>query len=258
MTLEDPAPSAGDTTMYPRFGDTTELPRPAAKPVLPEDVLPDYRFGECQSNSPLMEVWSAETPEGAEKRVMLLYGLGCPGLGKLTEALHRLKSIEHPALYTPQIAFVEPGRLILITDHIRETLRERAHECQAREQQGVPRGELVDYIRAAAEVLDYLYLQHGVQHLNLNPRTLILDNGWLQIAEYAYAQLLWAPAGQDIVQRNLRYAAPELLGATLSRHCDQYSLALIYAEMLTGMHPFHGLGPRLSGQETRPRSGATA
>ena len=60
----------------------------------------------------------------------------------------------------------------------------------------------------------------------------------------AYAQILWAPAGQDIAQRNVRYAAPELLGATPSRHCDQYSLALIYAEMLTGVHPFRGLGPQ--------------
>ncbi|MBI1832374.1 MAG: hypothetical protein HYR84_13105, partial [Planctomycetes bacterium] len=97
-------------------------------------------------------------------------------------------------------------------------------------------------IRATAEVLDYLYLQHNVQHLNLNPRNLILDNGWLQIDEFGYAQVLWAPAGQDIAQRNLRYAAPELFTNESRRHSDQYSLALIYAEMLTGVHPFRGLG----------------
>jgi serine/threonine protein kinase len=244
ITLDDPAPTTGDTTMAVRFGDTTKLPRPAAKPVLPEGVLGDFRFVECLSNSPLMEVWKALTPEGTRKRVMLLYGLGCPDVAKLQEALNRLKSIEHPALLTPQVAFIEPGRLILVIDHIRETMRVRAHQCQARKQPGIARSELVDYIRAAAEVLDYLYLQHGIQHLNLNPRNLILDNGWLQIAEFGYAQLLWAPAGQDIVQRNIRYAAPELLGATPSRHCDQYSLALIYAEMLTGVHPFRGLGPQ--------------
>jgi serine/threonine protein kinase len=42
----------------------------------------------------------------------------------------------------------------------------------------------------------------------------------------------------------MRYAPPELLTDELSRHCDQYSLAMIYAEMLTGVHPFRGLGPR--------------
>jgi serine/threonine protein kinase len=48
-----------------------------------------------------------------------------------------------------------------------------------------------------------------------------------------------------VVQRNIRYAAPEMLGRTMSRHCDQYSLALIYAEMLTGVHPFQGLSPQV-------------
>ncbi len=237
-------PPPEEITPVPRFGDTTKLPRPAAKPVLPEEVLADWRFVECLSNSPLMEIWKARTPEGTKKRVKLLYGLGCPDVAKLKEALNRLKSIEHPALHTPQVVYVEPGRLILVTDHIRETMRDRAHQCQTRKQPGIPRGELVDYIRAAAEVLDYLYLQHSIQHLNLNPRNLVLDNGWLQIAEFGYAQLLWAPAGQDIVQRNIRYAAPELVGSEPSRHCDQYSLALIYAEMLTGVHPFRGLGPQ--------------
>jgi serine/threonine protein kinase len=239
-----PAPTPDETAAAPKFGDTTKLPRPAAKPVLPENVLADWRFVECLSNSPLMEVWKAQTPDGFKKRVKLLYGLGCPDVAKLKETLNRLKSIEHPALHTPQVAFVEPGRLILVTEHIRETMRDRAHQCQARKQPGIPRGELVDYIRAAAEVLDYLYLQHSIQHLNLNPRNLVLDNGWLQLAEFGYAQLLWAPAGQDIIQRNIRYAAPELLGTTPSRHCDQYSLALIFAEMLTGVHPFRGLGPQ--------------
>lgn len=246
VALADPttATAASESAPAPRFGDTTKLPRPASKPVLPDGILADWRFLECISNSPLMEVWKAQNPDGTKKRVNLLYGLGCPDVAKLKESLHRLASIDHPALHRPTVEFVEPGRLVLVTDHIRESMRDRAHQCQARKQPGIPRGELVDYIRAAAEVLDYLYLQHGLQHLNLNPRNLILCNGWLQIAEFGYAQLLWAPAGQDIVQRNVRYAAPELLGATPGRHCDQFSLALIYAEMLTGVHPFRGLGPQ--------------
>src|SRR5262249_17371902 len=56
--------------------------------------------------------------------------------------------------------------------------------------------------------------------------------------------------GQDIAQRNARYAAPELFTPTMGRHADQYSLALIYAEMLTGTHPFRGLGPRIYTAET--------
>jgi serine/threonine protein kinase len=242
LTLASAAPTA--ETVVARFGSATPPPNVPTKPVLPENVLADYRFLECLSNSPLMEVWKAQTPDGAKKRVKILFGLGSTDLAKFKESLNRLKSMQHPAVLMPEVAHVEPGRLILVTDHFRETMRNRAHQCQARKQPGIPRGELVDYIRAAAEVLDYLYLQHNVQHLNLNPRNLVLDNGWLQIDEFGYAQILWAPAGQDIAQRNVRYAAPEIFAKTLSRHCDQYSLALAYAEMLTGVHPFRGLGPQ--------------
>ncbi len=233
----------GETAIVSRMRDTGPLPAKTPRPNLPDGVLADYRFSDCLSNSPLMDVWTAQRPDGVKKRVSILYGLGSPNVAKLKEALVRLQSIHHPALFMPEVLHIEPGRLVLQTDPQRETLRARAHQFQARKQPGIPRGELVDYIRAAAEVLDYLYLQHNVQHLNLNARNLILDNGWLQIGEFGYAQLLWAPAGQSIVERNVRYAAPELATNTPSRHSDQFSLALIFAEMLTGVHPFRGLGP---------------
>jgi serine/threonine protein kinase len=229
-------------TVVARSGDTATLSI-AAKPVLPAGVLSEHRFVGRLSNSPLMEVWKTQLPDGGKKRVQMLFGLGSLSKSQLTEALTRLQSIQHPALLAPTVAHVEPGRLLLVTDPVRDTLRTRAQQCQTRKLPGVPRGELIEYLRAAAEVLDYLYLQHSVQHLQLNPRSLVLDNGWLQLDEFGYAHVLWTPAGQDITQRNARYAAPELASEVLSRHCDQYSLALIYAEMLTGVHPFRGLGP---------------
>src|SRR5262249_16285107 len=33
---------------------------------------------------------------------------------------------------------------------------------------------------------------------------------------------------------------PEVLDGSLSRHCDQYSLAIVYQELLTGQRPFGG------------------
>src|SRR6185369_10628906 len=150
---------------------------------------------------------------------------------------NKLRSFQHPALVQTEIVHCDQGRLVLVTDLVKESLRDRGQQCTTQKQPGVPRGELVDYLRAAAEVLDYLYHQHDLQHLGLNPHNLILDNGWLEIAEFGWVQVLWRPSGQDIAGRNGRYAAPELLDGQVSRACDQYSLAVIFAEMLTGAHP---------------------
>jgi serine/threonine protein kinase len=213
--------------------------RPA--PVMPPGLLDGYRFLECTANSALLESWKVQPPAGPRKLLHLLYGLRSPEK-QLKEAVQRLRSVHHPALLAPELARADKGRVLLLIDSYRETLRDRFRQCQARKQPGIPRGELVDYLRAAAEVLDYLYQQHGIQHLSLNPRNLVLDNGWLQIAEFGYAQLLWLPEGQDVARRNTRYAAPQLFNQQRPRGSDQYSLAVIYVEMLTGVHPFGGRG----------------
>ena len=213
-------------------------------------------FSSASATAKLLEAWRAQGPDGKKKLVHLLFGFRSPEK-IVKEAVQRFRSVQHPALFTPEIVHVDKGRLLLVTDYFRETLRDRFRQCQQRKQPGIVRGELMDYIRAAAEVLDYLYQQHGVQHLNLNPRKLVLDNGWLQIAEFGFAQMLWLPEGQDVARRNARYAAPELFGPDRPRGCDQYSLALVYAEMLTGVHPFQGRSPAIYvGRGTIPDLGA--
>ena len=214
----------------------TQKNRPR-QPVLPPDVLTDTIFQESLGNSPLFDLWKVQTPGGQKRVVKLVYGLGGP-TAKLKESVQCLKSFHHPALVPNEIVLFEPGRLVLLTDMVKETLRDRFVQCQAQKIPGIRRGELVDYLRAAAEVLDYMYQQHGVQHLGLNPRSLILDNGWLQITDFGLAQLFWEPTDQDIAQRNTRYAAPELFDKKITRSSDQVSLAILYAEMLTGIHPF--------------------
>src|SRR5262249_47988284 len=37
-----------------------------------------------------------------------------------------------------------------------------------------------------------------------------------------------------------RYSSPEILQGSISRHSDQYSLAIVYQELLTGSPPFRG------------------
>jgi serine/threonine protein kinase len=209
---------------------------PQRRPALPAEVLTDHLFLEPLGNSPLFDLWKVQTPSGKQRLAKFLYGLGKP-MPKLQENIASLRSLHHPALVPCEIVHLEPGRLVLVTDLIKETLRDRFVQCQGQKLPGIPRGELIDYIRAAAEVLDYMYQQHGVQHLGLNPRCLILDNGWLQITDFGQAQLLWAPAGHDIAQRNARYAAPELFDKKITRSSDQVSLALLYVEMLSGVHP---------------------
>jgi hypothetical protein len=69
-----------------------------------------------------------------------------------------------------------------------------------------------------------------------------LQEGQLQIADFGLIDLLWVPGGQLPSVLKGRYTAPELANHEPSGGADVYSLAMIYAELLTGAHPLQGRG----------------
>jgi len=229
-------PSPASETISTK-GQDTDRNRTGAP--APADLLPDYRFLECLGRTPVVDQWRVQTPDGRQRLLKVLYGV-VPS-ERLQEALLNLRALHHPGLAEFDVVASDPGRVALVTDLPRETLRDRAQQCQARKFPGIIRGELLDYLRSVAETLDYLFQQHSLQHLGLNPRNLVLlSDGRVQVADFGLAQLLWLPAGEGLAQRNSRYSAPELFDGQISRTCDQYSLALIYHEMLAGVHAFSG------------------
>jgi serine/threonine protein kinase len=211
------------------------------------EKLADLVVGDLVSRTPLSEVWSAETSAGSPRLVKVLFG--CAGCG---DAVSRLGALRHPALAPLDILHHSPGRLVLSTWPGERTLRDVLQECQAQGMRGIPRAQLLGYLKAAAEVLRFLAGQ-GLYHLGLNPRTLLLEGDRLLLGDFGLAQLVWLPSGQALGSLNARYCAPELqTGPTprhgdaqkISRACDLYSLALIYHEMLTGSYPVLSAGQK--------------
>jgi serine/threonine protein kinase len=222
----------------------------ARAPAVPDGALPGYRFLGRGRSSPVAEVWQAQAPDGRTRLVKLLYGFARPGAGNENEAVRRLALLYHPGLAPLEVVQHDPGRLVVVTDAPGATLWDRFQGCQAEELPGVPRRELLGYLRGAAETLDYYAQQHGLQHLGLNPRAVVLGVAGPRLTDFGLVDLLWAPAGQPPGVLNPRYAAPELFDPVVSRTCDQYSLALIYQELLTGVHPFRGR--HRAGRQVRP------
>jgi hypothetical protein len=163
------------------------------------------------------------------------------------EVAQRLLALSDPVLLPFEVLRCDPGRMILVSDLPEKTLRERLAECQAQRQPGIPRLEVLRYLGDIAEALDTLKEEHQLQHLVLHPGAFLLQGGEIRLADFGLAQLVWLPAGHPVGQLNQRYAAPELIAGRVSPSCDQYSLAVIFLELLTGLHPFRG--------QSRPRKG---
>jgi serine/threonine protein kinase len=230
-------PVALTTTRKP--GETT----PAGPTVSPSavpgggDLLAGFRFLECVGRTAAAETWRVLSPAGENRLVKFVLGFDAQ-IDQDNQGLARLRSLRHPALAPLQVLPAGESRVALITDPGDQNLATYLKACQLEGQTGAPRAELLGHLRTAATALDELFAAHRLQHLGLSPRQLVLTDNRLHVHDFALAELVWLPLGQPSAALNPRYGAPELFEGRISRACDQYSLALMFAELLTGIHPF--------------------
>jgi serine/threonine protein kinase len=213
-------------------------------PAETDAFLAGYQLLECLHRHAAVEVWKAQTSDGHKHLVKLLPGFKDEEERPGGDPLARLREVRHPCLPPLEIQVGIGNRLALIVEAPDASLADRLRECRQQGQPGIARPELLVYLRQTAEALDNLYQQHRLQHLCLSPRQLVLRGGRLYLLDFALVELLWRPAGHQPAALNARYAAPELFDQQFSRQSDQYSLALIYQELLTGVHAFRNLNQR--------------
>ncbi len=236
ILMQDARPRAGGAEA--EGGGTEVVVVPAPHAVLEAGRLDCHEFVTCLERGPLGELWRLRGPDG---RARLAYCLARDVTSRMGMRLRRLQALRHAALPPVEVVEGTAGQLVLLTDAPERTLAADFKECRRRGEPGVPRGEALRYLRQAAHALDQLLRQTGLQHLGLQPSSLWQDDGRVQVAGFGLVQLLGLPtAGPAAVPA--RYAAPELLQGGDSARCDQYSLALIYAETVSGVHPVDGPG----------------
>jgi serine/threonine protein kinase len=208
--------------------------RPDAEPI------PGYRLIERLGVGGFGEVWKCEAPGGIFKAIKFVYGSlnsldnSAPAAEEL-RAVQLVKSIRHPFLLSIDRVESLSGELIILTELADRNLEELSAQYVAQGWSGIPRAELFRYLREAAEVLDLLNQKFDLQHLDIKPRNLFVVCNHVKVADFGLVNSL---AGE--VTAKLRasmnavtptYAAPELFQGKLSRHCDQYSLAIVYQNL---------------------------
>ena len=105
------------------------------------------------------------------------------------------------------------------------------------------REDILRYMRCSAEALDYLSDSHGLQHLDIKPENLLVIGDHVKVADFGLIKDLHKASQSLMSGMTPAYAAPELFDGRPGKNSDQYSLAIVYQEMLTGVRPFSGSTP---------------
>ncbi len=237
-TVQDTVASASATTQ-------TET---GVESAAGSDPLVGCTFLDCLVRLPFGEFWRVRNPQGEEKLVKLVFGFESRSDASGRNPLERLGQLRHPGLIEIE-ATTTPGRLVLVSPYPTRTLVDRLAEVRAGGAVGISREELLAYLGKIADLLDTIRAREGLRHLGLNPRQLVLDeDDEVHLADLGLVELVWRPAGRDAAALNPRYSAPELFGGQTGfgrgNQSDQFSLALIFAELLTGEHPYRHLSLR--------------
>ena len=105
---------------------------------------------------------------------------------------------------------------------------------------GIPREELLRYLLDAAEALDFITSRFRLQHLDVKPSNLFLMGDRLKVGDFGLVREVCHHTGASTGGLSPAYAPPESFTGEVSFYSDQYSLAIVYQEMLTGTRPFRG------------------
>jgi serine/threonine protein kinase len=203
------------------------------------EPLPGYRLLEHIGSGGFGEVWRAEAPGGLTKAIKFVFGqLHERRAANELRALDRVRGVRHPFLLSLERIETVDGRLVVVTELADGSLKDRFEACRREGLCGIPRDELLGYLRDAADALDFMIEAHALQHLDIKPENLLLLAGHVKVADFGLVKDVRQSEASMVGGMTPLYAAPEVFRGGPSPRSDQYSLAIVYLEMLTGKLPF--------------------
>lgn len=203
------------------------------------EPIPGYKTIDLLGRGGFGEVWRAIAPGGIAKAVKIVFADGDATHAETElRALARIKDVRHPLLLSIERIELVQGNLVIVTELADNSLKNHFVQLRQAQATGVPQDELLRYVTDAAEALDFLYERYSLQHLDVKPENILIVSGRAKVGDFGLVKNLYERSVSNVGGLTPTYAAPELFEGRPDRHTDQYSLAIVYMQMLTGVLPF--------------------
>lgn len=205
------------------------------------EPIPGYTLRKRLGEGGYGEVWLADAPGGLQKAVKLIYGtVDQSHATSELRSLQRIRQVYHPFLLSIERIEIVDSQVVIVTELAENSLLDRFEQCRRKGAPGIDRAQLLDFMRDAADALDFLSQKHALQHLDIKPGNLLIIADRIKVADFGLIKDLHDQNQSLVSGLTPTYSAPEIFDGRPDYRSDQYSLAIVYMEMLTGQVPFSG------------------
>lgn len=205
------------------------------------EPIPGYVLEEMIGRGGFGEVWRSSAPGGLKKAVKFVFGNQDQSRAmREMRSLERIKGVHHPFLLTLERFEIVDEQLIIITELAEGSLEDVYRRHRENGSCGIPREPLLAHLHDSADGLDYLHQSFQLQHLDIKPGNLLMIGGHVKVADFGLLKDLRDIDCSVVGGLTPIYAPPEVFDGRPSLHSDQYSLAVMFQELLTGTRPFSG------------------
>lgn len=168
------------------------------------------------------------------------------GKERFLQEIRTAASLSHPHIVPVHDSGEAEGQLFYVMPNVEgETLRERLDR-----EKRIQLPEVVRLTRQLAAALDFAH-RNGVVHRDIKPENVIIFENEPLILDFGIAKAITAAGGENLTRTGVAIGTPAYLSpeqasgeTNLDGKSDQYSLACVVYEMLTGAQPFTASSPQ--------------
>jgi serine/threonine protein kinase len=211
-----------------------------------QEPFPGLKLIQRLGRGGFAEVWEAVDRRGTRLAVKFMLSSNASSSVREMRIIQAIQKLSHRNLLRIHNVWSIPEYIVVSMELADGSLLDMLDLYQAEYRSPLAPVLVINYLSQAAAALDFLNARRhsfegrtvGFQHCDVKPSNLLLTGEIVKLADFGLSTPTVALQSSYGKAGTLDFAAPEVHRGSLSETSDQYSLAVTYIYLRTGLLPF--------------------